>query len=166
MSKKITFFVAILAFCTFLNLNLFGDINKILPKEKPVLSTLIKEKKISQNIITPKNKPEKGVSINTVKKIVPESKPLKEEIIKKTEKIKKVENQKRINFLYPKSKPLTVKKEIKKIEKKSKFYSKKDFSLAIKSIDAMEKKEWTKALSISKKAKDKTIYKLYNGSIF
>jgi len=52
-----------------------------------------------------------------------------------------------------------VSKKISKVQKKSKYYRKKDFSLAKKAIGAMEKKKWVKALSISKKTRDKSIYK-------
>jgi len=52
-----------------------------------------------------------------------------------------------------------VKKEITKIQKKSKFYKKKDFALAKKAISLMEKKKWIKALSTAEKARDKSIYK-------
>ena len=57
-----------------------------------------------------------------------------------------------ISFLIPKSKPLVVKKSstIKKI--KSKYYSKRDFDIAKKSIQAIEKRKWDLALSLSKKA--------------
>ena len=51
-----------------------------------------------------------------------------------------------------------VKKEIDKSKTKSKHFRQKDFVLAKKAIKQMEKRQWKKALSISKKAKDKSIY--------
>ena len=52
-----------------------------------------------------------------------------------------------------------MKKKISKVQKKSKYYRKKDFTLAKKAIIAMEKKKWATALSTAKKARDKSIYK-------
>ncbi len=159
MSKKITFFGAILAFCTLVIFVVKAETNSILPKKKPLQSNLIKETKISQNITIPKRKPIENTQKNVIKQITPESKPPKKEKVQITEKKIEVEKQTKIKFLFPKSKPLVVKKDIKKIEKKSKFYSKKDFSLAKKAVEAMEKREWTNSLLIAKKAKDKSIYK-------
>ncbi|MDA9179443.1 lytic transglycosylase domain-containing protein, partial [Candidatus Pelagibacter ubique] len=67
-------------------------------------------------------------------------------------------NKKKINFLIPKSKPLIVKSEKSVVQKRSKYYSQKDYDIAKKSIQAMEKSQWTTALKNSKKAKDKSIY--------
>ena len=64
----------------------------------------------------------------------------------------------KIKFLIPKSKPLTVKKEVVKKYKTSKYYKQKDFDIAKRSIQAIEKRQWIKALSVSSKAKDKSIY--------
>ena len=61
-------------------------------------------------------------------------------------------------ILTPKSKPLVVKKASTAKKTKSKFYSQKDFNIAKKSIRAMEKRQWTTALSLSRKARDKSIY--------
>ncbi len=79
------------------------------------------------------------------------------------QKIKKIENKivkkevKKTNFLIPKSKPLTVKKSISTVKERSKYYSQKDYAIGKKSIQAMEKGQWSTALSLSKKAKDKSI---------
>ena len=71
----------------------------IIPIKKPILDKkLQKAEKISKGIIKPKHKPK------SVQKINPKIK--KSQIVKKKEK--------KINFLIPKSKPLVVKKEIKK----------------------------------------------------
>ena len=52
------------------------------------------------------------------------------------------------------------KKKVEKQKKiiKSKFYNKKDFEIAKKSISLMEKRKWETAIKTSKKAKDKSIY--------
>ena len=60
--------------------------------------------------------------------------------------------------MIPKSKPLVVKKGFTNAKKLSKYYSQKDFAIAKKSMQALEKRQWTSALSLSKKAKDKSIY--------
>ena len=70
--------------------------------------------------------------------------------------VKKIDTKN--DFLTPKSKPTVVKKTLTTNKKKSKFYSKKDFDIANKSIKAIEKRQWASALSLSKKAKDKSIY--------
>ena len=61
-------------------------------------------------------------------------------------------------MILPKKKPLVTGSK-KSIEVKiSKYYNKKDFSLAKKAISEMKKAKWTSALNTSKKAKDKSIY--------
>ena len=118
--------------------NIFAAEISIIPLKKPILDEEVKRQKISQGILKPKPKPsqkKEEVKIITVKK-----------------------NQKKINFLIPKSKPLIVKSEKSVVQKRSKYYSQKDYDIAKKSIQAMEKSQWTTALKNSKKAKDKSIY--------
>jgi len=116
----------------------------IIPLKKPILDKIASDKKIIKNILKPKSKPSK----NRPKKIQEEVKT-----------VKKVKNEeKKIIFLFPKSKPVIVKKKIIKITKKSKYFKQKDFNIARKSISAFEKGQWSTALSISKKAKNKSIY--------
>ena len=157
MSTKISFFLNIiivfLLSCTFSQaLEL-----KIIPLKKPILSDEVIEKKITQNIIKPKQKPKKKI-ITGDEEIKPQKKPKKKVIEeKKIVKIKKEKNK--LGLILPKEKPIVVKKEITKTQKKSKFYKKKDFALAKKAISLMEKKKWIKALSTAEKARDKSIYK-------
>ena len=118
--------------------NVFAAEISIIPVKKPILNEEVKREKISQGILKPKPKPsqkKEEVKIVTVKK-----------------------NKKKINFLIPKSKPLIVKSEKSVVQKSSKYYSQKDYDIAKKSIQAMEKSQWTTALKNSKKAKDKSIY--------
>ena len=118
--------------------NIFAAEISIIPLKKPILDEEVKRQKISQGILKPKPKPsqkKEEVKIVTVKK-----------------------NKKEINFLIPKSKPLIVKSEKSVVQKRSKYYSQKDYDIAKKSIQAMEKSQWTTALKNSKKAKDKSIY--------
>ena len=122
MPTKILFFLNIiivfLLSCTFLQ----AAELKIVPLKKPILSDELIEKKITQNIIKPQKKPKK--------------KDIKDK------KIAVVEEEKsELGIILPKNKPLVVKKKISKVQKKSKYYRKKDFSLAKKAINAMEKKK-------------------------
>ena len=118
--------------------NVFAAEISIIPVKKPILNEEVKREKISQGILKPKPKPsqkKEEIEIITVKK-----------------------NKKEINFLIPKSKPLIVKSEKSVVQKSSKYYSQKDYDIAKKSIQAMEKSQWTTALKNSKNAKDKSIY--------
>ena len=118
--------------------NIFAAEISIIPVKKPILNEEVKREKISQGILKPKPKPsqkKEEIEIITVKK-----------------------NKKEINFLIPKSKPLIVKSEKSVVQKSSKYYSQKDYDIAKKSIQAMEKSQWTTALKNSKNAKDKSIY--------
>ena len=155
MSKQIFIFINIfLSFILYCSYSLSAEIT-IIPLKKPILSPDIKEKKISQNIIKPKSKPKLDIKYD--QNIVPEKKPKKK--ITSTNKIKKTNTKKKALPLRPKKKPLYVKKQKKKIHTKSKYFRKKDFLIAKNSITEMEKGNWTKALKIAKKAKDKSIYK-------
>ena len=118
--------------------NVFAAEISIIPLKKPILNEEVKREKISQGILKPKPKPsqkKEEIEIITVKK-----------------------NKKEINFLIPKSKPLIVKSEKSVVKKSSKYYSQNDYDIAKKSIQTMEKSQWTSALKNSKKAKDKSIY--------
>jgi soluble lytic murein transglycosylase len=138
MPRKIIFFIKSLLLSLVIIGNIFAAEISIIPLKKPILDEEVKRQKISQGILKPKPKPsqkKEEVKIITVKK-----------------------NKKKINFLIPKSKPLIVKSEKSVVQKRSKYYSQKDYDIAKKSIQAMEKSQWTTALKNSKKAKDKSIY--------
>ena len=138
MPRKIIFFIRSLLLSLVIIGNIFAAEISIIPLKKPILDEEVKKQKISQGILKPKPKPsqkKEEVKIVTVKK-----------------------NKKKINFLIPKSKPLIVKSEKSVVQKRSKYYSQKDYDIAKKSIQAMEKSQWTTALKNSKNAKDKSIY--------
>ena len=143
MSKKAILFVKVLLFLISFNTTGYTENLKILPKKKPNLEKKIIDKKIVQDVLRPKPKPLKV-------------KDLEQKKIKKVKK--KQKKDKKFSILIPKSKPLIVKKEIEKSKKKSKFFRQKDYILAKRAIQEIEKKKWLKALAISKKAKDKSIY--------
>ena len=138
MPRKIIFFIKSLLLSLVIIGNVFAAEISIIPLKKPILNEEVKREKISQGILKPKPKPsqkKEEIEIITVKK-----------------------NKKEINFLIPKSKPLIVKNEKSVVQKSSKYYSQKDYDIAKKSIQAMEKSQWTTALKNSKNAKDKSIY--------
>ena len=60
------------------------------------------------------------------------------------------------------SKPITVKLKKDKVVAKSSVLSKKDFKVAKDVFKAIDNKKWQTALKISKKSKDKSVYKLVN----
>jgi len=141
MPKKIYFLIKTLIIFLLLTPNNFAVELTIIPLKKPILDKTLIDEKLTEGILKPK------------------AKPKKDKFQKKQEEIEVVKKEdKKIKFLHPKSKPLIVKKKIIKKQKYSKYFTQKDFNLAKKSIQAFEKGQWTKALSLSKKAKDKSIY--------
>ena len=138
MPRKIFFFIKSLLLSSIIIGNVFAAEISIIPLKKPILNEEAQSAKISQGILKPKPKPSK-------KKEEPKTTIVKKDL-------------KKINFLIPKSKPLVVKREKSVVQTRSKNYSQKDYSIAKKSIAAMEKSQWSTALSQSKKAKDKSIY--------
>ncbi len=140
--KKVIVYIIVICAIILQNNNLNAENLKIIPKKKPILSPEIKEKKISANIIKPLKKP---ILIKTEKK-------------ENQQEVKKTSDIDQIGMIVPKIKPKVVIAAPKKIAKKSKYYSKKNFELAKKSITAMEKSQWSDALKLAKKTKDKGIY--------
>ena len=118
--------------------NLYAAEISIIPLKKPILDKKTQSDKMSQGILKPKSKPSKKIE---------ETKTI---IVKK--------DLKNINFLIPKSKPLVIKSKKLVVKISSKYYSKKDYGIAKKSIQAMEKSQWNTALINAKKARDKSIY--------
>jgi soluble lytic murein transglycosylase len=138
MHRKIFFFIKSLLLSSIIIGNLYAAEISIIPLKKPILDKETSSKKIPQDILIPKSKPSKKVE--------------------KSETIIVKKDVKKINFLIPKSKPLVVKKSKAVVKVKSKYYSQKDYAIAKKSIQAMQKNKWPTALSLSKKAKDKSIH--------
>ena len=173
MTKNIIFFLKLITLSLLIISNLYAENLSIIPQKKPILDKITKEKKITQGIIRPKAKPAYKVENENsyVEILRPKNKPLKKTNQNQTIKSEKktliaekttteiVTNKKvKVDFLIPKSKPLLVKKTNTTTKVKSKYYNKKDFDIAKKSVQAMEKRQWTKALSLAKKAKDSSIY--------
>ena len=173
MHRIIFFFFKTLIVISLLISNLYAEKLSIIPLKKPILDKITKQQKLSQGIIKPLSKPvEKNEHLElSQSKITPISKPTKENLkiesninkkdVKKiTKKPTKITEKKetKFTFLIPKSKPLLVKKASSSINIISKYFSQRDFDIAKKSIQAIEKRKWSSALSLSKKAKDKSIY--------
>ena len=120
----------------------------ILPLPKPSLDKETKEIVAKKKLIYPKKKPEEKKE---------------ETLIESTEKEEEIlEDIKEEVFIYPKKKPILVKKKIDKAVSKSQILSKKDFKIAKKAFEHIDKKKWQTALKISKKARDKSLYNLIN----
>ena len=136
MLKKLIFLLSIVTLFFINNIYLRAEITAIIPLQKPILPGKEIEKKISINILKPLKKPKNKIN----------------------EKKIKVENEEKFNFILPKKKPVLAGINKNKNIKISKYYNKKDFSLAKKAISEMEKGKWTSSLKTSKKAKDKSIY--------
>jgi soluble lytic murein transglycosylase len=141
MTKKIIFLLKTLTIFLLLSFYSSAIELKITPVKKPILDKSVTEAKIAKSTIQPKSKPKKVKFKESIEN---------QEIVKKKEP--------KIYFLIPKNKPLIVKKIKAKIQKTSKYYKKKDYLLAKKAIQAFEKGQWSTALELSKKAKDKSIY--------
>jgi len=139
---KIIFLIGIIISIT--TSDIFAEIKSILPLKKPILTNTEIQKKITKNILTPIKKPSNKKEQNN------------EKIISKDKK------EKIYSFKIPKKKPTT--KSIVKTSsiKISKYYNKKDFSLAKKSISEMERGKWNSALKTAEKARDKSIYNFIN----
>ena len=138
MARKLIIFIVSLF--VVLNLNIVASEEaSLLPKKKPKLTEKELKKKILINILKPVPKPILVIKETPAKEIV------KKEIIKP-------------KFLLPKKKPLIAGSKKTKEIKISKYYNKKDFSLANKAISQMKKAQWTSALKTAKNARDKSIY--------
>ena len=124
--------------------------NKILPLPKPTVDQETKSKTAKKKEIYPKKKPKEISSEDNTIKI--------EEKVEDTV----IEKSKELVFIYPKKKPLLVKKQIDKTVSKSTILSKKDFKIAKSAFAAIDKKKWQTALKISKKARDESLYNLIN----
>jgi soluble lytic murein transglycosylase len=126
-----------------------GD--RILPLAKPTISDEAKKKIAKKKEIYPQKKP-----------LLKKDNIKAEDAQKTIELSKEASDKKEEKFIYPKNKPVTVQKKVVKVYKKSEVLSKKDFKVAKSVFEAIDKKNWETAIKLSKKAKDKSLYKLVN----
>jgi len=136
MTKKFLYFIVL---TSLISINSFAR-SEIIPLKKPLQTKEETQKKLLVDTLKPLPKP--------ILKF--QKKAVKEKTIDKEEK--------KIGLILPKKKPLIAGSEKKEEIKISKYYNKKDFSLAKKAISEMKKSKWPSALKSAKKAKDKTIY--------
>jgi len=120
--------------------------------------------------ILPIPKPEvnQEIKIKTeIKKyIYPEKKPISEkekiDTTKSDELTEITDEAKEDIFIYPEKKPIIFQKKIDKVAAKSSILSSKDFKIAKDSFEAIKKKKWQTAIKLSKKAKNKMVFKTVN----
>jgi len=124
--------------------------DRILPIPKPTVEEEVKKITAKKKEIYPKKKP------ITQKE--------EKEIEQAQEGVVPIDEEKEESFIYPKKKPVIVQIQ-KKVDKpihKSEILSKRDFKIAIAAFESIEKRKWKTALKLSKKVRDKTLYKLVN----
>ena len=140
MRKLIKLKVIFLVFSiAFTSLSIAAD--RILPVPKPSVEEEVKK-------ITAKKK-----------EIYPQKKPK----TKKDEfKIEEPTVEIQQTFIYPKKKPIIFKKKVDKSLDKSSILSSQDFKIAKAAFAAIKKKKWQTAIKISKKAKNKMVFKTVN----
>ena len=125
-------------------------------------------KSIAADNILPLPKPivdqETKTTIAKKKEIYPQKKPTIKKIKVTTEKIQEeitvIQETKEEVFIYPEKKPLIFKKKIDKAVSKSAILSRNDFKIAKATFNAIDKKKWKTAIKLSKKSKNKILFKL------
>ena len=137
MLKKFLFFIVLFYLSTVSGVSL----SEIIPLKKPIQTKEETQKKLLIDVLRPLPKP--------IEKTKKEKEVVKKEIVKKDFKS---------GLILPKKKPQIAGAEKVKDIKISKYYSKKDASIANKAIIEMKKGQWPSALKLAKKAKDKSIY--------
>jgi len=115
----------------------------LLPIPKPKIDEETRSITVKKKEIYPKNKP--------IKK--DEKTDITDEIIEETEEVVTI---------YPEKKPIIFQKKEDKAVKKSSILSSSDLKIAKASFDAIKKKKWQTALKLSKKSKNKMVFKMVN----
>ena len=92
------------------------------------------------------------------KEIYPQKKP-SEEITTSEENLNEAEV---VSVIYPEKKPIIFKKKIDKAVSKSEILSSTDLKIAKAAFKAVKEKKWKTAIKISKKAKNKMVFKMVN----
>ena len=143
MHKKLLFIGLIISFLLNSN-NLSAETSVLIPLKKPTLTNQELANKLSKNILKPIKKPKKNNDIKIEEKNITE--------------VKKIKKDKKLSFKIPKKKPSISGTTTSRNIKISKYYNRKDFSIAKKAIAEMQKNRWTSSLKSAKRAKDKSIY--------
>jgi len=129
---------------------------------------IFSSKSIAADNILPLAKPtvDQETKIITAKKkeIYPQKRPATKKEKIATEKIQEeitvIQETKEEVFIYPEKKPLIFKKKIDKAVSKSTILSRNDFKIAKATFKAVDKRKWKTAIKLSKKAKNKILFKL------
>ena len=119
--------------------------DRILPLPKPSVDQETKKKIIKKKRIYPQKKP--NINEQAEKAVISDTDKQEDNVQ---------------SAIYPKKKPLVVKKKIEPNLKKSSILSKRNFNLAKEIFKAIDKKKWQTALALSKKTSDKDLYNLVN----
>ena len=127
---------------------------------------IFSSKSIAADRILPLPKPavDQETKIITAKKkeIYPQKKPIKD--IEKIETSTKIldEAEKITIIIYPQKKPIIFQKKVDKTVTKSTILSSRDLTIAKAAFKAVKKKKWQTAIKLSKKAKNKMVFKMIN----
>jgi soluble lytic murein transglycosylase len=158
MVKKFLFFIVLIKVTCMAGFALAD----IVPLKKPIQTNEETQEKILIDVLKPIPKPiqtkeevQKKLLMDVLKPI---PKPIQKTVVKQVEKKVVVKEEKKNRLILPKKKPLIAGSERTTDIKISKYYNKKDFSLAKKAIAEMKKSKWTDALKTAQKVKDKSIY--------
>ena len=122
--------------------------DRILPIPKPTVDQEAKEKTAKKKEIYPQKRPTK------------ETEKIPTEEIKITAET--LEESTESKIIYPQKKPIIFQKKIDKAVAKSTILSRGDFKIAKAAFEAVKKKKWQTAIKLSKKAKNKMVFKMVN----
>ena len=122
--------------------------DRILPIPKPTVDQEAKEKTAKKKEIYPQKRQTK------------ETEKIPTEEIKITAET--LEESTESKIIYPQKKPITFQKKIDKAVAKSTILSRRDFKIAKDAFKAVKKKKWQTAIKLSKKAKNKMVFKMVN----
>ncbi|RZO49802.1 MAG: lytic transglycosylase domain-containing protein [Candidatus Pelagibacterales bacterium] len=142
MKKLFKHKVLFLGFSIILTVNSVAAADKLIPKAKPKPDEEIVSQVKQKKHIYPKKKPAEKIE------------KISNEVIEITD------NNKDSVAIYPQKKPIVFKKSIDKTVSKSLILSKNDFKIAKEVFKAIDKKKWQTAIKLSKKSKDKSLFKL------
>jgi soluble lytic murein transglycosylase len=139
MKNQLKLYVIILIFSIFLPSQAVAA-DRILPIPKPTVDQETKEKTAKKKEIYPQKKPTQKIKITA------------EALEESTES----------EIIYPQKKPIIFQKKIDKAVAKSTILSSKDLKIAKAAFEAVKKKKWQTAIKISKRAKNKMVFKMVN----
>ena len=146
---------------------------KILNKHKLIFFTIFMlfcTQSIAADLILPLPRPAVDKELKKItslkKHIYPQKKPAFNNKLTQNgsnQETEQIDSENKIQvFIYPKKKPIIVKKEKDKAVVKSKILSQKDYQIAKSIFEFIDKKKWQTAIKLSKKSRDQTLYKLVN----